>query len=98
MSASRKTMFVGLVVALICPAVMVVGMKLWSHMPRCQAGDTGSASGCILAGINLNWLIDLTVLALPGAFLFVPLGVLLAIVGAVRFIWEDPEGSGRADL
>ena len=81
----NKILPIGLFVALICPAVLFVGFGLWSQMPHCGAGDSGPAKGCVLLGINLNWLIDLTVLSFVGAFFLVPIGLLTMLIGAFLY-------------
>lgn len=71
----------GLLLALICPAIILVAYLIWPLMPQCQAGSIGPATGCILLGMSLDWFMDLFVIAFLGAFLLVPGGLLLAIAG-----------------
>jgi hypothetical protein len=77
----NKITRIGKFLMLICPLIILIGMNAWMLMPGCKAGSIGPASGCILIGINLNWFIDLTILSFIGAFLFVPLGFVIWIVG-----------------
>ncbi len=71
----------GLFIALCCPFVLLVAGLLWPLMPGCQAGSIGPASGCVLLGVNLNWLMNLFVLAFLGAFFLVPLGLVIYALG-----------------
>ena len=68
---------IGLFIAAVCPAILLLAGTLWLFMPNCQAGSIGPASGCTLLGLNLNWLMNLFVLAFMGAFLLVPIGLVL---------------------
>ncbi|MBF4987808.1 hypothetical protein [Methylophilus sp. 14] len=77
----NKITRIGKIIMLICPLIVLIGVSAWMFMPGCQAGSIGPASGCILLGVNLNWFINLTILAFMGAFLFVPLGLVIWIVG-----------------
>jgi hypothetical protein len=71
----------GLFTALVCPVIVVTGFSLWFLMPHCTAGSSGPADGCTLLGLNLNWFMNLVVLAFLGAFFLVPLGVVIVFVG-----------------
>lgn len=72
---------VGLFMVLVCPTFLLIVGAVWLLMPNCQAGSIGPASGCTLLGLNLNWLMNLFVLAFLGAFFLVPLGLLVYSVG-----------------
>ena len=61
--------------------IVLIGFSLWFLMPHCTAGSSGPADGCTLLGLNLNWYMNLTVLAFLGTFLLVPLGVLIVLIG-----------------
>ena len=72
---------VGFFTALLCPVIVLIGFSLWYFMPDCKAGSSGPAGGCILLDLNLNWFMNLFVLAFLGTFLLVPVGVLIIVVG-----------------
>jgi hypothetical protein len=83
----RNTVIFGLVLALICPVVSGLGLALSSFMPGCTGGDSGPAAGCILHGVNLNWLIQISILAFMGGFFLVPAGVLVIVIGTlIQFV------------
>lgn len=71
----------GLLVALICPAIILVTFLIWPLMPQCKAGSIGPAAGCVLVGVNLNWFMNLFVIAFIGAFFLVPAGFLVFLFG-----------------
>ena len=93
-STTRSVVRFGLFTLLICPAVMLVGAVLWPLMPSCRGGSN-AITGCILFGVNLNWLYDLFILAFLGAFFLVPLGILILVVGAVFYIRDLPDKSPK---
>ena len=71
----------GLFLALVCPAVVLAAFLIWPLMPQCQAGSIGPAAGCSLLGINLNWFMNLFVIAFMGTFLLSPVGLLIFFIG-----------------
>ena len=78
----RRLLVVGLVVALLPPLLFWLVALLGPLMPHCTAGSAPT-SGCEIYGINLNWLVSLSVLALMASFVTVPVGgvtVLIALI------------------
>lgn len=73
----------------ICPVITVIALGLWSLMPDCIGGDVGYPSGCYLLGVNLNWFIQIGILASLGMMLtFVILPYLIAaIIVATLIYW-----------
>jgi hypothetical protein len=78
---SKFVVRTGLLLALVCPAVVLVAFLLWPLMPQCQAGSIGPAAGCSLLGVNLNWFMNLFVIAFMGMFLLSPLGLVVLFIG-----------------
>ena len=78
-----------LIVALLtCPVITVITLALWSLMPDCTGGDSGYPSGCYLLGINLNWAIQIGILASLGAMLtmtLIPYLVITIIIVATIY-------------
>ena len=81
----NKVSRIGLFVTLLCPAVLFFGLVLGSLMPNCGAVYSGPANGCVLLGINLNWLINLSLLSYVGAFFLVPIGLFIMLIGAFLY-------------
>lgn len=71
----------GLFIALVCPAFVLLAFLIWPLMPGCQTGSIGAASGCSLLGVNLNWFMNLFVVAFVGMFLVSPIGLLVFLIG-----------------
>jgi hypothetical protein len=90
----RFLVFSGLFSALICPLMFGVGMTLWRFMPNCKVGSGGPASDCILFGMNIGWLMDLTVtLGFLGSFFMVPIGIILFVLGVVISAYNSREST-----
>lgn len=72
-----------MVLCLVLPGIAVVGIGLMGLMPGCTGGSSGPASGCYLSGLDLNWLVQLSVVSFVGSFIVVPIGVLFVVLSAV---------------
>ncbi len=74
-------------VTFICTAALplfaAVGFAFWLLMPSCTGGSGDAPTGCTLLGINLNWLITLTILAAMGSVIAIPIGIALMLIGAL---------------
>ena len=74
-------------IGLLCfgvPIVALLGISSMALMPGCTGGSSGPASGCYLLGmINLNWFVQLGVVAFVGSFFAIPIGLLLILLGGL---------------
>ena len=86
---ARKIVIAGLLVGLVCPAIAAVGLWSTHFMPGCTGGSSGPASGCLLAGVSLNWLVQLATLALLASFVAVPVGALIMLCGVVMLLLKS---------
>lgn len=60
-----------------------IGLALSEFMPSCQWAASAPAGGCFLFGIDLNWLITASTIAFVGSFFSIPIGIAIAIIGAI---------------
>ena len=84
----RLTIVFGLVICIACPLLAIIGIGSMHFMPGCIGGSSGPAAGCILFGLNFNWLVQLGTVCFLGTFFAVPLGVLVILCGAAMQ-WLD---------
>jgi len=82
----RRIVIAGLLVALVCPAIAAVGLWSTHFMPGCTGGSSGPASGCLLAGVSFNWLVQLATLAVLASFVTVPVGALITLCGVATLL------------
>ena len=82
----RRIVIAGLLVALVCPAIAAVGLWSTHFMPSCTGGSSGPASGCLLAGVSFNWLVQLSTPAFLASFVTVPVGALIALCGVATLL------------
>jgi len=85
----RKIVIAGLLVGLVCPAIAAVGLGLTHFMAGCTGGSSGPASGCLLAGVSLNWLVQLATLAFLASFAAVPVGALITLCGVAMLLLKS---------
>lgn len=81
---SKKVVKAGIYVAAFCPASLALGFMLLFLVPGCPVGSGGTPNGCKFLGIELGGLLQLlTMGGLVGSFLFVPLGLVICLGGAI---------------
>jgi hypothetical protein len=75
----RILVWIGSLLCMGLPTVVLVGFGAAALMPGCNVGGSGGpASGCYLFGaVNLNWLVDLGLVAFVGSFITVPVGLVI---------------------
>ena len=79
----RRITVAALVVAFSCPLMFGLGLALSEFMPSCQWAASAPAGGCLLFGIDLNWLITASTIAFVGSFFSIPLGLAIAIIAVI---------------
>lgn len=82
--SSRKVLLAtGLAVGVSLPVFAGILLGLTTLMPACHGGGSSGSpmSGCVLAGIDLNPLLDLLTPAILLALVTVPVGVVLCLIG-----------------
>ncbi len=89
-----KIRIASLIIILLCPLIFGIGAGLSYFMPQCTWAASAPAGGCILLGINLNWLITLATIAFVGSFFAVPFGVVVNIIGIAVKSHEDKAKAG----
>ena len=83
----RKVLIAGLLLGLVFPTIAAVGLWSAHFMPGCTGGSSGPASGCLLAGVSVNWFVQLATLAFLASFVTVPVGALVTLSGvAMHFL------------
>jgi len=82
----RRIVIAGLLITLVCPAIAAVGLWSTHFMPGCTGGSSGPASGCFLAGVSFNWLVQLSTLAFLASFVTVPVGALITLCGVATLL------------
>ncbi len=85
----RKIHIASLIIMLVCPLIFGIGAGLSYFMPQCTWAASAPAGGCILLGINLNWLITLATIAFIGSFFAIPIGLVIKIIGTAVSSRED---------
>lgn len=77
-----------------------VGVGAMGFMPGCTGGSNGPSSGCYLFGsIDLNWLVQLGIVATVGSFITVPAGALIFGVAMVVSVFtRDPDETSDKDI
>lgn len=79
----RSMLITALAIAAVFPLIFGIGYGLSFFMPECQWAASAPAGGCVLLGVNLNWLITFSTVAFVGSFFSVPIGFAVAIVGLI---------------
>jgi hypothetical protein len=85
----------GLVVALLMPAVFLLGMGAHSAMGCSGGGSSGPVTGCHLFGVEFNLIASVATPAFVAAFFSVPLGVLMCLVGLVAMAISPASAAGN---
>lgn len=95
---NRSLLWICFVLCIGVPALAFVGVGAMGLMPGCTGGSSGPASGCYLFGsIDLNWLVQVGIVATVCSFITVPAGVLIfGVAMAISVFTRDPgETSGK---
>ncbi|MES3024547.1 MAG: hypothetical protein V4857_23510 [Pseudomonadota bacterium] len=73
----------GLILAGLFPIIAFIILSLGSLLPGCNLGGSGGpASGCQLIGIDISALIGFGTTAFVLSFFAVPIGLIIAVIGA----------------
>jgi hypothetical protein len=79
----NKVIKAGLLIAGIFPLVFLLLAGLSSLIPGCTIGGSGGpAFGCQVLGVGFDWLITWATPAFVFSIFTVPIGLLVALVGA----------------